>query len=942
MNLLSKIILTLIWISIFIFLIFVTFITSNFSSYEKLNYENSNIWLFELKKDENNIFSKKESTNTSTWNIFIKQVGINDKIFFSKWDIKVDYNSNETILSISKWIYYFNLKEIKSKYIIKWEWFEIKNTWPWEFIVNNTKTVKTTIFSINSILQLDLNYFNKNKNETEKTTSIDLYPHMHITFNPLKNIFVKNSDLLKISQTFNLWYFSWKIINDNVISERFLNFISQRNKENEAIISESILYIKQESKKSREIINSFIKSNFIKLPWQDFISKYYLLFINPTKKSLYYKNIIIKDLSVLLENKKIDIKSVNIIKDNLEELWKIDPDWKKQIENIIKYFYENVIKSNDELFKKINLSNLITKIENKNLNLYLKSFIHLEKIFFDYDYSNNKEFYKEINKFKKEYFEDLKINNKLNNDNKANIYDIEKIDYFLFFLENILLTSSFNSSEIKTYDLIVFFDDYVEISRSFYNYNNNTIKRTWIFTNSKILNKFIKILKEKYFNNSKDSLLKIKDDIVINKDDIILLEKNINKIISFFEENKYILKEEENNKDKFIIRLYSKIEKNYKEYFIALKNYEEYLLIYDKSKKDLLLEETVNEITDEKIILWEEHIIWYLKYFNWLRLNNLTTNIMDYNYCKNPIEENEKIEVKNPYCYNLKDLYIDWNKVSFTLYPFEKNKIDYIYVNNTNKSWSYKLDELKEIYKERAKDEVDDKEKYNFKNFLLNNLWQKKLQDVSNNISEDVKIDTYEDPVVKIFKRNKLLWETWDFKNLEGFIDISYSNLIVEKVDSKYTTNINWSKISFSLSKNEKFYWELSSEYIFTPSHSFINPKIKLIDKKRDSDLLIWNEIEIIWEYKINNIKEEIKYVFEKYNKINFIINTIKQKLLETNIKIIYIKDTDELNFEIPYKWDIIYLSLEWSNITNVKLNWKNIINSLENYKNLPNILNNL
>jgi hypothetical protein len=90
---------------------------------------------------------------------------------------------------------------------------------------------------------------------------------------------------------------------------------------------------------------------------------------------------------------------------------------------------------------------------------------------------------------------------------------------------------------------------------------------------------------------------------VINKDDIILLEKNINKIISFFEENKYILKEEENNKDKFIIRLYSKIEKNYKEYFIALKNYEEYLLIYDKSKKDLLLEETVNEITDEKIIL---------------------------------------------------------------------------------------------------------------------------------------------------------------------------------------------------------------------------------------------------------------------------------------------------------------------------------------------------
>jgi hypothetical protein len=52
----------------------------------------------------------------------------------------------------------------------------------------------------------------------------------------------------------------------------------------------------------------------------------------------------------------------------------------------------------------------------------------------------------------------------------------------------------------------------------------------------------------------------------------------------------------------------------------------------------------------------------------------------------------------------------------------------------------------------------------------------------------------------------------------------------------------------------------------------------------------------------VNSIKEEIKEVFYLYNEINYIVNTISQTLRETEIKITYNKDFNQISFEIPYK----------------------------------------
>jgi hypothetical protein len=94
-----------------------------------------------------------------------------------------------------------------------------------------------------------------------------------------------------------------------------------------------------------------------------------------------------------------------------------------------------------------------------------------------------------------------------------------------------------------------------------------------------------------------------------------LLEKNINIIFSFFENNKIVLNAEKSNKDRFLeTKLYPDLEKKYKEYFYALKDYNEYLAIYDDSKKELLNTNSINE-GQNKIILSIDSAEKYLKQF---------------------------------------------------------------------------------------------------------------------------------------------------------------------------------------------------------------------------------------------------------------------------------------------------------------------------------------
>ena len=929
MNLLHKSILILITSSIFLFLIFATFITNSISRFENPFYENTKQWLYQIVEN-NDSYTLSNRIKSNSWAVYMNKINTSDKVFFSYWEVKTNKSNNNIEINITPGVYYFQLKEINTKYTILWEWFQIINEWPWDIIVNNINPRKIFVFSIDTISELKLKHIKTN----EEITSIYLYPHEYLIFNNIKSIFVKNSDLLKIDQTFILWYFDDKIEN----SERFIKLITNRSDKWIDFINTTLAFLKKDIEQKETYINEYINSSFWVLPWEKIINKYFDIFINPNKKSIYYKNLILREIHDLLKSDNINLKLINDINKNYISLNKIDQEWGKQIYDFIVFNYTNIINTDSSINSKVNFSKLINKINNKTSS-YLTSLIYLQKVFYNF---NSKDFYKNINEFTKKYFEELNISINWEEKNKWSINEIKDIDYLLYFLENIMITS--NSTSTNTlWDIVSIFDNYVNISNYFYSYSSDEIKRVWLFTYSKILNKFIKLIDTNYFIIDKDTnLLRIKEWVNINKKDILLLEKNINTIFIFFNNNKIVLNTKRSNKDRFLeSKLYPDLEKKYKEYFYALKDYDEYLAIYDTSKKELLNTNSINE-KENKILLSIDSAKEYLLQFNWVKINNATINIMDYAYCLDPIKENENIIVETPYCYKIDNIIIDRQNVSLILYPFEQNKISNIIIDWKIKTWSYKLDIIKTELDEKLKTIKLNKEPYMFENYLVNTFWRKLVWTNNSNNSnnnENIKIKQ-EDPVIRIFKRNKLLWESWDFANIYWSINIIYDNLNVEKKWESYSIYIDSASFSVKESKDKWFQWLFSSEYDFSNKHSFINPELLLLDKKSGEPLLFWNKIIINWEYKVNNISEWIKNVLSNYEKIKYVVYQIVQSLNNQKIEINYNKNTNEYNIKTNYNWKEFIVTIVNSNITRIYYNWNSILDNKINYLSINNILN--
>lgn len=930
MNIIHKIISILIASWIFVFLIFVTFITNNLSSLEKPSYEIEKQWTFELIKENDSIYLK-EHIEWNTGSILMKKLNISDKVIYSNSNVETKNSSWSIFINVTTWIYFFQLNEINSKYIVSWEWFEINNKWPWKFIVNNLNPRKIMVFSLDNLLWLKL----RNPKTNEEITNIALYPHEYLVFNPIKSIFVKNSDLLKIDQTFTLWYYNSQIED----SEEFLHLVSLKDLKAIDVISYGLNFFEKEKIEKNKNINNYVESKFWFLPWEKIMDKYFIMFINPNKKSLYYQNLIIRQINELLKINEIDNSLINNINQNLKSLKIIDSDAEKEIQDFITYNYINVSIADYSINSKINFSKLINKINNKWTPTFLNSLLFLDEVFNNY---NSDDFYENINEFTKKYFEELNVSIDWSDKSKLSISDIKEVDYLLYFLENIMLNSN-ESSTKNVWDIVNIFDNYTNIANSFYKNSNEEIKRIWLFTSSKILNKFIKIIYDTYFITNEDNqLLEIKDWINIIKKDVNSLEKSVNNIFSFFENNKIVLDIDRSTKDKFLNeKIYPELIKKYKEYFHALNDYEEYLSIYDISKKELLETSSINE-NNNSIEISIDKAKEYLQFFNWVQFNNTNIKIMDYIYCINPSEENENIELENPYCYKIDNLSIDRQNISLILYPFLENKIDHITIDSIPKTWTYKLNEMKSILDEKLKTAKINRELYEFENFLLNTFW-KKINLTNNNQTQNNTeeiITEQEDPVIRIFKRNKLLWELWDFAKILNIFNIEYNNLEVERNWDEYNIYINWANFSLGISKNESYRWIISSDYDFSEKHSFINPSIKLLEKKIEKYLLLWNVIYITWEYGVNNIEEEIKELFSFYKEIDYVITNIHTISWNNKIDIMYDKESKLITFNTNFNWEKLSLELLNWYIINWSYSWNKIVENKISYESLESILN--
>ena len=944
MNIFSKFFYLMIILFIGFTLIFLTFSSEKYYNDNNIKYELPKIGLSEIFNEDNE-------------SILIDQINITDKIFSINKNYTKKINNKTNKINVWTWIYLFHLNDISKEYTIEWNWFELKNIWPWMYFINSININKILVFSFNNKIDLIL----KNIKDKIETINLILYPHTYFIFNPSKNVYLsKESDLLKISQVFKLWYFNKKIFNEEKkLEDTYINLLSLKKNENKNTIKEILYFIINDYNKSKKNFITYKNSSTKLFPWENYIKQYKEFFLNNEKKKIYYKNLILKNIKYLSNSTKEDSEIINFIVNSMKDLKNIDQESYNEMLNIINFYNRNILLTEKEtIIPEINFMNLISTINNNKIHIKSNSSLELKNNFFKYDFISKEFFYNNISIFINKLLSETKLKN------------IEiKTDYLLFFLENILISDFSSQSNINTdtKNLITIFDNYVRISNNFYKNSNDSIKITWLYTNASIINNFLNIIRLNLFEKerNKSLTLKRKNINLINNEDLQKLKLNIDNLLVFFNKNKSLLNPENKNKDKDTILFYTDSINKVYEYFLALTNFEEYELKFDSGKKSLLNVDTISEWNTDENNLSTEKAKDYIKQFKWIMSYDYNVEIKNYNYCNNPkniiIDKTEKeigeenIETeKNFYCYKINNLNINWTIISFLLFPFTSNKIEEIIIkknwkeNNINKS--YKLNEVEEKMKVLYKNanDVSTKNKYDFKNFFINNFLENeyinapitKKSDITNNIIQ-------ENSVIRIFKRNKLLWEKWDFSILKGFLNLKYNDIIVEKNDNNldYSISLSWIIKSNNIVENNRkteYNLDINSNYIFnTHSFNWIKLRYKNIkSQEKNSYYLFGNYINLIWDFHINNFIEDINLLLIKINHITRIINEVKYA---TNIEkweeINYIKSSWDIIFKTNYKDKIIFIKLNNWKITSFKYNDKEFLKVSTKYTNIKNIL---
>ncbi len=917
----NKIIVILISIIIFIVLIYSTYLSNSFSSFEAPFYQNNQNGEFTLDLNSENLTKKSVDWDNG---IKINYLNSFDKVLSYKGEVDYENKWETKKITLWEWVYLISITELSSSYEIILDWVRLKNNWPTNIFYDSRSKNRKTIFSLNNNVKLELL-----DNSWTKSNEIYLYPHMYFKYNPNFIGEVKNWDILRIKQWFNLDYFWEPIIKDNNINENFLKqVIWSTDEENVKKIFE---YIQIKYQKESQILDDFKKKNFWTIIWESLIKRYNDLFLNDSKKTIYYKNLAIRYLWDIVNSKEIERQKNKEVIEVMKKLKNYSQEDYEEVKQIIDYYTTIIANWNKEnVSAKINLSNIYNELDWRKWWFENDSLISINDIYFWYDFEWDLNLYNEISDDL-----DLFIENTLQDSKKS---------YLILYLSSLIKEwfKQLSSTDTQMEDIIKVFNKYADLSIWYYDIKDNTRIITWLREYIDILKNISEKIESSFFDTNDKWLLVLKEWINIDSSEIDKLERNTNKIIEFYIKNKSNIEDTSRNK---ILKLnFELIESNFKKYFLAIKDYNTYIANYDEASKELIQWETVNQWNQYDLTLSEEKALNYLKQFSLLDLGDVEISIQNWNYCQSPKEELKDKELKDPYCYLIQNLWVwRWVNIDFILSPYEYNRISNFVINgdpNINR-WSYKLDNEKISLEERAQkaQSPEELEKYKFENFFLLTFNPgEQIEEINdeeiNNKNEWIEEST----IVRVFKRNKLLWENGDFKTVEWLIDIKYNDIIVtqawEDMDEEdYKVQVKESRVSYT-EWNTKYYWLFGWEYNFLPDHSFVNPYIIFQDEKWNN-LLNWNTINLIWKYPIIEIKDELIKVFEKYNDISYILTNLNNKFYTREFEIRYQKNINAYFIEN----EDINLIIQWDEIKTLRYKWENYTKQKTNIRDINNIL---
>ncbi len=850
------------------FLIITSFITDQYSSADN-NVLLSN---FETKQD------------LLTWWVIHDSLSDIDEVYYSTWEIKKTEEWNITTIDLSSWEYIFSLSWIWNNYIINYKWFSLKNLWPGIFYINTIKPKKYSIFSISSLLQLNLLNLSNNSLSTE----VFLYPHGYIIFNPKRNYIVSGWDALRVSTVLSwLWYFnknildvSWKInseflkniwplLNDKIFFTSTLKNIYDNNK----VIFSKLWKIR--------------KKEWDDVSWTQLVEEYDSLFFNKSKKVSLYKNAIYDDLNKLFFSDKRENVLVNRIYNNYNKLnLDKDSDIKKVLNNYYRY-----VSLESNLEAKRNFYLLYKKLSNNKVN-FLPSLYYFRDIYNAYDFMWSDNLYSYMNIFIKQYFNDLGVSIWKNQLLISDEY-YTKLEYFSLYLMKLLLTyDSFDKETVSK--IISIFDYYVLLDNNLYWWKSEKKIATWVKNHLDVLTNISKSIRTYYFEDERNEFnLLLKKKIEIDSNNIKDFKKNIDSLIEFFDSNINIFKWNTSR-----INNYKTIKKDMDEYFLALLDYEWYKSKYNSNSVLNKLDTTTN--------LEKDYAVNILSNFENLSIDWISVKIVDDEY------------------FIITWLMFGNEPLSFKLYPYKNNLIDEIIISWNELEWNYELWEVS--------DKAGNIKTKVWKDFFIEIFsWRDLLETERTYYSADDEPE-YISTDDLVFKRDILLWEKWEFSNLSDILSLGMNNIIIED-KKKWDISLNWWILKLNMGKkfgNTSYKFKFSSDYKLTSNDRYFdNIVLKSIDSVASKDKEeSYLKISIKWKINNSDFREKVLDFWDALKKLLFIWNKIKKVLSESSLDVNYFLSSKKLKIKFFYlKKPVIISFVRWK-IEFILYNWENILDS--------------
>lgn len=889
---------------------------------------NSSGATFELQMDETWAIEEKkilsQDKNMSDRKILKQTLTGWNEIYFSGLPTTYQQKAHTTYLQVPQGIYIYDIEDTYNEYILQGNGFELSPLGMGLFVIDTRNNENITIFSINSIMNLSFIH-----NSTEKKlTSTSLFPHTYISFNPSKNTHLNKWDLLKISQWTNFGMFSMSLLQQKEVNGSFQNFFWEIPTTN-PFFETTFQYIIQKKANNSKQVQDYFNTNLIHTFNEKIIQKYESFLYNENKRAIYLKNNILRGYQSIYKNIDSHTEIGKSLLEQLQELKNINSHDYAVVISLLQQYSQMLIsdyRTNNDI--KIIYYNLLQQIYAIKSSKSIKHNLVLTKAYYAYDFLNNEMLLRDLWDFILLFYQE-------------ELYK-EYPDAFLFFIKKVL-TSNFSYQKTQISSLTEILQSYNIISSQVYKSEEKAAIKTALFNNSDILNKILPFIKEKFFQEQKtaENLLVLKNTPIDEKT-LQKLKENIKFFLDFYNKNEYILSIDSQRKNEKLKQIYNIQKRVIEEYLLAIEDYNSYILTYDSNKQSLINENSLIEKSDEKqeklsII----NIQNYLRGFHGVDISSSQIKIHNFEYCSgiDSGTSNENSEMPE-YCYEVTGMFVLWIPINFRILP-DGHILNNIFINGEQIPWEYSLDSIEKQLEEKSLgNSQGNTNKYNFQYFFINTFINKEVSS-NNSFQYSINNDWTEDPAITIFKKFKLLWERWDFLILKDFIDITYNQIFVTKVDENYISQIQDASFNYKNS-NDIFIWSIDALYDFE-KHSFFNIVITPIDSTKRYNTVSNYTITVKEYIDIKEMYNLFWNIQKQLNKIFAIIEQLNSSMNIYNIEVIYNQKDKHITYHFINNENIIeiktynsiILSVSQNGITETKYQNKN-------FTELPIILSNL